>query len=96
MAATKKTFPIKGMHCASCVRLNERALKKVPGVTDAVVNLASEKATITYDDITCTPEDFKKAVASVGYTLETASHSAVSEKKVKQKRTFTFENKNKY
>ena len=40
------SLPIEGMSCASCVGRVERALKAVPGVTDAVVNLATERATI--------------------------------------------------
>ncbi len=46
----KKTFPVKGMHCASCVYVVEKALKGVTGVNNAVVNLASNKATIDYDE----------------------------------------------
>lgn len=37
---------VEGMTCASCVGRVERALKAVPGVTQAVVNLATERATI--------------------------------------------------
>jgi Cu+-exporting ATPase len=37
---------IEGMTCASCVSRVEKALKAVPGVTDAAVNLATEKATV--------------------------------------------------
>ncbi|MBI1863475.1 copper-translocating P-type ATPase, partial [Candidatus Microgenomates bacterium] len=70
MAKIKKTFPVKGIHCASCIRVNERALKKVPGVTDAVVNLATEKATVTFDDSECSTDDLAQAVANVGYTLD--------------------------
>ena len=39
---------IGGMTCASCVARVEKALKKVPGVTEASVNLATESARITY------------------------------------------------
>ncbi len=55
MAEIKKSYSIKGMHCASCVRVTERALKKVPGVKEAVVNLATAKAMVTYDANNCTP-----------------------------------------
>ena len=43
-------LPVEGMTCASCVGRVERALKKVPGVRDAVVNLATEKASLSLDD----------------------------------------------
>ncbi len=47
MTDIKKTYDVKGMHCASCVRVIERKLKKVEGVVDANVNLATNKATVT-------------------------------------------------
>lgn len=68
------SLPIEGMTCASCVGRVERALKSVPGVADAVVNLATEKASIT----TNTPVDtatLVKAVKDVGYEVS-ASFSA--------------------
>ena len=40
------SLPISGMTCASCVRRVERALKSVPGVGEAMVNLATERAEI--------------------------------------------------
>lgn len=68
MAEVKETFSLKGMHCASCVRVNERALKNVPGVKDAVVNFAAETALVTYD--TSVGIDLlKKAVKKFGYSL---------------------------
>jgi Au+-exporting ATPase len=45
-AAASLEVAIEGMTCASCVGRVEKALKAVPGVTSAVVNLATEKATI--------------------------------------------------
>jgi P-type Cu+ transporter len=63
MKEIKKTYLIKGMHCASCVRVIEKSLKKTPGVTDAVVNLATEKATVTYDSSICKEEQISKSVA---------------------------------
>nr|MBA3724815.1 cation-translocating P-type ATPase [Candidatus Levybacteria bacterium] len=70
MTEVKKSFPIKGMHCASCVRVTERALKKTLGVKDAVVNLATTKATVTYDEENCTPEQLAESVSKTGYTLD--------------------------
>ena len=49
MPAEKISLPVEGMTCASCVGRVERALKKLPGVTDAAVNLATERADVTVD-----------------------------------------------
>lgn len=62
------SLPIEGMTCASCVGRVERALKAVPGVADAVVNLATEKASIT-TSIPVDPSVLAKAVEDVGYTV---------------------------
>ena len=47
-AAAPQTLDLKveGMTCASCVVRVEKALKKVPGVTEATVNLATETASM--------------------------------------------------
>ena len=45
-----QTLAITGMTCASCVSHVEEALKKVPGVTEATVNLATERAEIILTD----------------------------------------------
>lgn len=85
MKEIKQTFPIKGMHCASCIKLTERALKKVPGVTGAVVNLATEKATVTYDKEICTPQQMAQSIAKTGYTLELEEKSDEVQEKEKRK-----------
>ncbi|MBI5421030.1 MAG: copper-translocating P-type ATPase [Parcubacteria group bacterium] len=64
---TKKTFSIKGMHCASCVAVLEGSLKQVEGVVEATVNLATEKATVVYDSTKVTDEKLSSAVSNVGY-----------------------------
>ncbi|MDP3941341.1 MAG: heavy metal translocating P-type ATPase [bacterium] len=69
MSEIKETFSLKGMHCASCVRVNERALKNVQGVKDAVVNLAAETAMVTYDANTASLDSMKNAVKKFGYSL---------------------------
>jgi Cu+-exporting ATPase len=61
------TFGVTGMTCASCVGRVERALKKVPGVLDASVNLANEKATVRYLAGEAGPHEFEKAVEGAGY-----------------------------
>ncbi len=85
MSEIKKTFPIKGMHCASCVRVTERALKKTPGVTEAVVNLATQKATVTYNADLCSPKEMADSIAKTGYTLELEEKSETGREIEKKK-----------
>ncbi len=63
----KTSFPIIGMHCASCARLIEKKLKHTPGVADAQVNYGSEQATVDYDEKNCSPDVLQKAVEDIGY-----------------------------
>ncbi|MBI4080227.1 MAG: copper-translocating P-type ATPase [Candidatus Levybacteria bacterium] len=93
MAEVKKSFPINGMHCASCVRVTERALKKTPGVKDAVVNLATAKASVTYDADNCTPEQLAESIAKTGYTLELEERSEATMQEEKKKELQTLRNK---
>jgi Cu+-exporting ATPase len=61
------TFEVKGMTCASCVGRVERVLKKVPGVLEASVNLANERATVEYLAGEVEPRELEKAVEGAGY-----------------------------
>ncbi len=64
-------LPISGMTCASCVSHVERALRRVPGVADAVVNLATERAKVRYSDREVTTQDLVDAVRDAGYGVPT-------------------------
>ena len=61
------SLSVEGMTCASCVGRVERALKKTGGVVDASVNLATEKATVTYLPDEVSPGGLKAAVRQAGY-----------------------------
>jgi len=50
MSEKQVTLPVLGMTCANCVASVERNAKKIEGVSDAVVNFASEKVTVSYDE----------------------------------------------
>jgi Cu+-exporting ATPase len=69
---------IAGMTCASCVRRIERALAKVPGVTAASVNLATERASVTVD-ASVAPTDLLAAVERAGYGAELLPPAAPSQ-----------------
>jgi Cu+-exporting ATPase len=63
------SFGVTGMSCASCVGRVERALKKVPGVLEANVNLASERATVEYLGGAVELWDLETAVEGAGYRV---------------------------
>lgn len=63
------TFNIVGMHCASCVSLNERSLKKIKGVKDASVNFGTHSATVVYDETQVSEKTLYDAVIKNGYKV---------------------------
>jgi len=60
-------FVLEGMTCASCAMRIEKGLKKVAGVTDAHVNLATEQASVIYDPTQTSIEQLVQKVEAVGY-----------------------------
>ena len=70
LEADKIALNIGGMTCASCVSHVGGALKEVPGVIQAQVNLATEQATVEYLSGIATLDDFRESVADAGYTVE--------------------------
>lgn len=61
-------FKVDGMTCASCSSAVERATKKLEGVDTSVVNLSTEKLTITYDDSVLDNDRIMEAVKKAGYS----------------------------
>ncbi|WP_309571982.1 heavy metal translocating P-type ATPase [Deinococcus sp.] len=68
---------IGGMTCAACVGRVERGLKKVDGVQDATVNLATERATVTFDPAVAAVPSLIRQVQDTGYEARTA-HTELS------------------
>lgn len=64
----KKTFPIEGMHCASCANVIERSLKRVPGVISTSVNSVSEQATVEFNNVS--EKELVKAIELAGYKVK--------------------------
>ncbi len=58
---------ITGMHCASCSALITRKLKKTPGVEEANVNYAANKARVRFDPSKVHEHDLVAAVKAAGY-----------------------------
>ncbi|KLV09308.1 copper-transporting ATPase [Photobacterium aquae] len=67
ITANARQFMLSGMTCASCVASVEKAIRSVPGVSHASVNLAERTAMV---DGTATPDMIAKAVADSGYGAE--------------------------
>jgi Au+-exporting ATPase len=65
------TIPIEGMHCASCVGRVEKALRAVPGVESASVNLATERAEVVLS-APVAPDALSGAVAAAGFAVPVA------------------------
>ena len=69
MSSTQVTLKVDGMHCGSCAKLVERALKGTPGVTNATVLLAKQQAVVEFDPQQVTLDALKQAVAAQGYSV---------------------------
>lgn len=63
------SLDVEGMTCASCVNRIERFLHKTDGVLEASVNIATERATITYDPSTADRADLVGAIEAAGYDV---------------------------
>ena len=66
---SKTTLKIQGMTCNHCVTRVAKALRAVPGVQDAQVDLQKAEAVITYDGSKVATETFSTAVAEAGYKV---------------------------
>lgn len=58
---------VGGMMCATCVETIETVLRELPGVRKATVNLATEKAYVTFNPSLSTLADMKAAIEDAGY-----------------------------
>ncbi len=73
-------FPVEGMTCASCVNRIERYLRKVDGVVEANVNLATETAAVRFDPARVDLDVIRGAVEAAGYEarIDRAEHSGTA------------------
>ncbi len=71
MTTQHLTLPVTGMTCANCVATIERNVKRLPGVTAATVNLASERAVIEFDPAALGQEAIIAKIRDVGYDVAT-------------------------
>jgi copper chaperone CopZ len=69
MASQTVKLNVRGMTCGNCARSVERKLTATPGVSRAAVDLASESATVDYDDGAVQPETLAAAVRQLGFEV---------------------------
>lgn len=81
----EKNYNITGMTCASCSSRIEKVLNKADGVESAVVNLATERATVKFDKDIISSEDIIKKVEKAGYGAEEIEEGNKSEAHFKVK-----------
>ncbi len=72
------TLPVTGMSCAACVGRVESALRRVPGVTEASVNLATERARVVFPEGRVALADLRRAVRAAGYDIPESAEDAAA------------------
>ncbi len=73
MTTKEIALPVTGMTCAMCVKNVERSLKRVDGVAEVAVNLATERATVQYDASAVSTSDMVERLEQSGYGVAAAT-----------------------
>ena len=81
------SIPIGGMTCATCARRVEKILGSIPGILSVSVNLATEKATVSYEPQIIRLSDIREAINKAGFiALEACKANTTDDEKAhKQK-----------
>jgi Cu+-exporting ATPase len=67
MSENQVNLPITGMTCANCAANIERNLKKMPGISEANVNIATERASVSFDGDQIPVDEILKKIRDIGY-----------------------------
>lgn len=73
-----QVLSIRGMTCAACAQRIEKTVRKLSGIEEASVNLASEKLFVEYDENALSLTTIKEAVKKIGYEVEEKANSSVT------------------
>ena len=66
---TTRSYFVKGMHCASCAAIITKKLSKVESIKEVNVNLATEKATLEFENNALSTEAVNDVISKYGYTF---------------------------
>lgn len=64
-----ETFTVTGMSCQGCANAVYANLSQLEGISKASVDLSKQEASVTYDEMTLTPEAIQAAFEETSYTL---------------------------
>ncbi|GEO26527.1 copper-exporting P-type ATPase A [Alicyclobacillus acidoterrestris] len=78
MSPQKETLSITGMHCAACAARIEKVVRRQAGVIDAHVNLATERATVTFAPEDIGLSDIIARIEKLGYGATTSQSNDAS------------------
>jgi Cu+-exporting ATPase len=86
-ALTHVQIPVEGMTCAACQARVQRALARVPGVSEASVNLLAHRASVRFDARRIAPEALVAAIKATGYDahLEAAVVDLLAEQEARDR-----------
>ena len=90
-AASTLDLAITGMSCAACVGRVEKALRRVPGVADAAVNLLAGQASVRYDSAQAQPSTLIAAVEKIGFGAALPSTNADSDDEDRESRSIAIQ-----
>jgi Cu+-exporting ATPase len=65
------SLPVKGMACSNCVSHVEKALNALSGVSNVVVHLDTNQASVSYDPTVIDIIDLQNAITVAGYSVPT-------------------------
>ncbi|MFH0752151.1 MAG: heavy metal translocating P-type ATPase [archaeon] len=82
----KINVSISGMHCQSCVTLIEKKLNKKDGVSNAAVNLTTNRATVTFDPKKLKEADILKTIDAGGYKSSLIEGNLTFDKEAKKRK----------
>jgi Cu+-exporting ATPase len=86
IVADKAEFSISGMSCAACAARIEKALRKVPGVYNATVNFAAEKAAVEYNANELAVSQIQERVRQLGYDAHNVADDSEMDREKKVRR----------
>ncbi|MFG6095915.1 heavy metal translocating P-type ATPase [Leptothoe sp. ISB3NOV94-8A] len=81
---TTATLVLKGMSCAACANSIETAIQQVPGVNKALVNFASQQASVDYDERSTSLDAIQAAVADAGYGAAAVREMSLEADRIEQ------------